>query len=221
MEESTATNPPTADTEAPARAIVRMPAGARVVGLTLIAVGVWALVAHRSTEPPAAWQVINLLMVGFGLAMLQRARARKRADAAQIFLGIFVVMIAVDSLGSWKLFPNETFMTLWPLLPVALGLTLLLTMALTKVRGLMLVALSCIVAGGVALLFTLKIISGAFIEGVGAWWPLPIGLIGLGVLSTALGRLAPEDAADDVETIAAAEWAEGAEEAGEMEGDEA
>ncbi|MBN1284350.1 MAG: hypothetical protein JXB47_03035 [Anaerolineae bacterium] len=164
-----------------------------VPGILFIAVGVWAFLNYQNQSP---WVAIILLLGAFGVSMLARALLNRRVEAGLLFLGSFVTLSAAAVAGS-ALFLGVEPVTLWPLVLVALGLALLLTALLARVRGLTPVALVSALAGVIALPYTLGMIPPEMVGVVENGWPAFFAAIGLLTLIAAFGhRRAPKPAGE-------------------------
>jgi hypothetical protein len=190
---------PTTDVAHMPRQRRRANPGAMLPGLALVAVGAWALLTY-SDQPDrtiAWWEVAGLLAAGWGVSMLTRALAHRRTEAGLLFAGSLVTLTAVTAIGAWLLFPDEaTLSALWPLGLGVLGISLVVTQVMGRVRGLMLPELGGIMAGVLALPFARGDVPAGTLDIIKDIGPIALALVGLIVIVAALGRPreeAPED----------------------------
>lgn len=170
-------------------------------GILLIGAGVWVFLSYQAQPdaPLTPGQIATVLFAAFGLSALIRAALIRRREAGLLFLGGFITLGA-GSIAGLSLLLEASPTALWPLLLIAMGLSLLLTMLLKRTEKLGLVALSSILAGLIALPYTLNIIPPEMVGVVKDGWPVFFITIGLLTLIAAFGYREEEIDLEAVET---------------------
>jgi hypothetical protein len=194
MEETTQLD--TADDYRTARSIRekrRRQASALLPGVLLLVIGAWALINRldRPDQVPAAWEVASMMIVGVGLSFLARFLVYGREEAGLLLLGSFITLTAAAIAAAWLVIPEDASLpTMWPVGLIVLGLTFIVTLILAawRDRRLLVPGLSLIVAGAVALPFTLGLVPAETVDLIATHWPLIFAGVGLAALTIVLRR---------------------------------
>jgi hypothetical protein len=151
-------------------------------GLLLLLLGAWLLARNLGVPMPGLEQLWPALLVVMGVAFLGQYLAGGRREEGLVFtgtaatlLGAFFLAITLNYLA-WS-----DLARLWPVFVLIGGAAFLAQwLARPAERGLLLPALLALAVGGVALVFTLGLLSPAVRAQAARLWP--VGLIALGVL---------------------------------------
>jgi hypothetical protein len=171
----------------------RRQASSLLPGVLLFVIGAWALLNRlgRPDQAPAAWEVAGLMILGAGLSFLARFLVYGRAEPGLVFLGSVITLTAAVIVAAWLVIPEDASLaTMWPVGLIVLGLAFTLTLLLAACpdRRLLLPGLSFIVAGAVALPFTLGLVPTETVDLIATYWPLIFAGVGLAALTTVLRR---------------------------------
>ncbi len=147
--------------------------------LLLIILGLLYLLNPVELTPPLA---IGFAVGALGLSMIARFLLNVRRERGLFFVGLVIL--------SWVGFTTVVITRglivaqVWPLLIMALGLAALLTFLFERnhERGLILPGFLLIAGGGIALLFTLGLVSGEVLRLVATYWPVIFVLLALALL---------------------------------------
>ncbi len=161
-------------------------AAAFVPALVLVVVGAWAAMTYQNQpdNPPAFWEIAAMLAAGAGVSMVAYFFIQGRQNIGLIFLGAFITLTTAAGIGMGV----RALPTLWPLGLITLGMALLLARLLARhgAGGLVLPALACIAAGGVALAFTLGAVPDALAAFTVDYWPLLLAVVAACIMTAAL-----------------------------------
>ncbi len=151
--------------------------------LLLIAVGLLYLVHPTELTYPLA---IGVGLGALGIGLVTRFWLNTRRERGLFFIGMLLLLwigfIALGVTGNVDLGQG------WPLTISAIGLAMILTFIFERThdRGLLLPGLTLIVAGAVALPFTMGILSGTVLTNVAVYWPVLFLLAALTILPRAI-----------------------------------
>ncbi len=117
-----------------------------------------------------------------GVSLIARFLLNARRERGLFFVGLVILLwlgFAAAVIGRGLAVDQ-----LWPLLIMAVGLAALLTFLFERnhERGLILLGVLLILGGGVALLFTLRLVSNDVLRLVAAYWPIVFVFIALALL---------------------------------------
>lgn len=160
------------------------------IGLLLIALGVWALLAALNV-PWAKWdQLWPVILLAIGAASLYGALKRRPYDAGGVWFGT-AVFLAGGFLLTITAGPYEwrDLDRLWPTFPAIMGLAWFAAWAV-NVRDVSNVVMGLIGLGLGALGFayTMGQLGAERALRIAQWWPLILILIGLGLVAQFLAQ---------------------------------
>jgi hypothetical protein len=190
--ETSSLNPDDVDADAdlsrPSRAMQfriqrRSQVSTAIPALVLIALGVVYLIKPSELTYPLA---IGVGVGALGLSLAMRFLLNARRERGLFFIGTLLLLwlglVALANSGNVEI--GQT----WPLAVSAVGLAMLLSFVFERThdRGLLLPGLVLIVAGGVALLFTMGALPGNLLTGVALYWPVLLLVVALAILPRAI-----------------------------------
>jgi hypothetical protein len=158
--------------------------GAVVPGLMLLLLGAWLLARNLNVPVPGLDRLWPGIIVLFGLAFLGQFAAGGRRDEGLVFvglagtlLGVFFLTITLGYLDWGDLG------RLWPVFVLIGGLAFLgQWLAKPADRGLLIPAVMVLLVGGVALVFSLGLLSPELAAQAARLWPLGLILLGMALL---------------------------------------
>ena len=190
--ENSSLNPDDVDADAdlsrPSRAMQfriqrRSQVSTAIPALLLIALGVVYLLKPGELTYPLA---IGVGVGALGLSLAMRFLLNARRERGLFFVGIMILLWL--GLAALAISGNIEIGQTWPLAVGAVGLAMLLAFVFERThdRGLLLPGLMMIVAGGMALLFTMGALPGGLLTGVALYWPVLLLVVALAVLPRAI-----------------------------------
>jgi hypothetical protein len=146
--------------------------------------GAWLLARNLDVPVPGLEQLWPGIILLFGLAFLAQYVAGGRREEGLVFSGVSATLTGAFFLAITLGYLEWSDLgRLWPVF-VLIGGAAFLAQWLAKPaeRGLLLPALLALAVGGVALVFTLGLLSPALAEQAARLWPLGLILLGIGLL---------------------------------------
>jgi hypothetical protein len=199
----TTVNAPFPPTSADSNADADLPRGARAQqfrqsrrlqvssafpALAMISIGALLIVSPLWLTPAI---VFGLVIAAMGVSLLARFWLNGRRERGLCFLGLSILL--------WSAFLTAVVARgllldrIWPILIMALGLALLCTFLFERIheRSVILPGIALIIAGGIALMFTWPLLSGAWLDSVQSllvYWPIAAIVLAILLIPRAFSR---------------------------------
>jgi hypothetical protein len=151
--------------------------------LLLIAVGLLYLLKPSELTRPLA---IAAGLAALGVGLVARFLLNTRRERGLFFIGVLLLLwlglAALAASGTIDIFQG------WPLAISAVGLAMIVTFVFERThdRGLLFPGAMLILAGGIALPFTMEMFSSSLLSNVALYWPVLFLLVALAILPRAI-----------------------------------
>ncbi len=154
-----------------------------IPALLLIAIGILYLVRPAGLTGPAA---LGIGLGAIALSLITRFLLNTRRERGLFFVG--TLLLLWGAFAAAVLTRLIDFLEMWPLLVIAVGAAMVVTFVFERShdRGLLFPAGLLIVAGGVALPFTMDYLSSSVLAGIARYWPVFFLLMALALLPRAI-----------------------------------
>jgi hypothetical protein len=151
--------------------------------LLLIGVGLLYLVKPSElTQPLAIGIGIGVLGLGLVMRFLLNGRRERGLFFVAILILLWLTMAVLGATGAIDLIQG------WPLAISAIGVAMIITFVFERThdRGLLMPGFMLIVAGALALPFTMRVLSSSLLSNVALYWPILFLLAALAILPRAI-----------------------------------
>jgi hypothetical protein len=151
--------------------------------LIMIGLGLFLLVKPIELTPPIT---LAILLGALGTALAIRFLLNARRERGLFFIGA-LILLAIGLVAA-AIYSEIDLGQIWPLSVSVIGLAMIVTFVFERShdRGLLLPGLMLIVAGAVAVPFTMGIFPSSILSGVALYWPVLLLLVALAALPRAV-----------------------------------
>jgi hypothetical protein len=151
--------------------------------LLLIAVGLLYLVKPSELTQPLA---VGVGLAALGLGLVARFLLNARRERGLFFVGVLMLLLLM--LVGLAISGTINLLEGWPLVISAVGVAMIITFVFERThdRGLLLPGFMIIIAGAIALPFTMGLLDSSVLAGVALYWPVVFLLVALAILPRAV-----------------------------------